>query len=229
VIARGEEEKESMRVVVAGGHGQVALLFGELASERHDVVGLVRNPNHIPDLEAVGMTAEVVDLEDVSAGGLADVIGGSDAFVFSAGAGPGSGAARKETVDYEAAVKSVEACQTAGVKRFVMVSAMGTDQPPEDDSVFAVYLRAKSRADAHLMESGLEWTVLRPGRLTDDAPTGRVRIARHVPRGRVPRADVAAVIDEILGSDATIGSIFELVGGDTPIAEAVAAATRRSA
>lgn len=214
-----------MRVVVVGGHGQVALRFGELASSRHDLVGLVRNPDHVADLEAVGMTAEVVDMEEVSVDGLAELIRGFDALVFTAGAGPGSGVARKETVDYGAAVASVDACEAAGVSRFVMVSAMGTDNPPQDDSVFSVYLRAKARADAYLMESSLDWTVLRPGRLNNDPPTGQVRLSRHVPRGRVSRADVAAVIAALLERDNTIGSILELVGGDTPIAEAIAAAT----
>ncbi len=210
-----------MRIVVAGGHGKIARLLGELASVDHEVVGLIRRPEQIGDLEAVGMGAEVVDLEEVSTSELGETIGGFDALVFAAGAGPGSGAARKETVDYGAAVKAVEAAEAAGVRRFVMVSAMGTDHPPSDDSVFSVYLRAKARADAALMDSSLDWTVVRPGSLTDDPATGRVRLARHVDRGRIPRADVASVIAEALRSDNTVGRVFEVVGGDTPIDEAV--------
>lgn len=211
-----------MRVAIAGGHGKVALLLGQLMSPEHDVTGLIRKPGHVSDLEEAGMGARLVDLETASPSELAEAIEGFDGLVFSAGAGPGSGAARKETVDYGAAVKSIEAAQAAGVRRFVMVSAMGTDHPPGDDSVFSIYLRAKARADAALMESSLDWTVVRPGRLTDDPGTGRVHLARHVDKAEIPRADVAAVIAEMLRRDSTVGKVFEVVGGSAPIPEAVA-------
>lgn len=211
-----------MRVVVAGGHGQIALLFGGLAAPEHEVIGLIRDPDQSGDLEAVGMTPLVVDLEAADTARLAEAMAGCDAVVFAAGAGPGSGAARKETVDYGGAVKCVDAAREAGAHRFLMVSAMGTDDPPADDSVFSVYLRAKSRADAYLMGSDLDWTVVRPGRLTDEPPTGRVHLARHVPRGEVPRADIAAVLSACLGEDTTRDRVFEVVGGDTPIPAALA-------
>ncbi|MFP3913447.1 MAG: SDR family oxidoreductase [Actinomycetota bacterium] len=210
-----------MRIVVAGGHGQIARLFGELVSPDHEVVGLIRDPAQSADLEEVGMRPVVVDLEEAGPPELARIIHGSDALVFSAGAGPGSGATRKETVDYGAAVKSMEAAASAGVARFVMVSAMGTDDPPPDDSVFSTYLRAKARADSRLMGSSLAWTVVRPGRLTDEAGTGRVRLARHVERGTVPRQDVAAVLVGVLQRDGTVGKVFEVVSGDTPISRAL--------
>lgn len=211
-----------MRIAVAGGHGQIARRFGELATPEHEVIGLIRDPGQSGDLEAVGMSALVLDLEDADTNQVTQAVAGCDALVFSAGAGPGSGAARKETVDYGGAVKCVDATVQAGVRRFLMVSAMGTDDPPQDDSVFSVYLRAKAGADTHLMDSILDWTIVRPGRLTDEAPTGRVQIDRHVPRGNVPRAEVAAVLLECLRNDGTVGTVFELVGGDTPIPEAVA-------
>lgn len=210
-----------MQIVVAGAHGKIALQFGELVASQHQVLGLIRSPDQVRDLETAGMAPEVVDLESVSSPQLAEVIVGFDALVFAAGAGPGSGAARKETVDYGAAAKSIEAAEAAGVRRFVMVSAMGTDDPPTDDSVFSVYLRAKARADAALMSSNLDWTVVRPGRLTDDPATGRVRLARHVPRGEIPRRDVAAVLAEVLANGHTVGRVLEVVGGDTPIPEAI--------
>lgn len=212
-----------MRVVVAGGHGQIARLFGELAAPEHEVIGLIRDPDQSGDLEAVGMTPLVVDIEAADTARLAEAMAGCDAVVFAAGAGPGSGAVRKETVDYGGAVKCVDAASDAGARRFLMVSAMGTDDPPADDSVFSIYLRAKSRADAYLMDSDLDWTVVRPGRLTDEPPTGRVHLARHVPRGDVPRADIAAVLIACLDEDATWGKVFEVVGGDTPIPAALAA------
>lgn len=212
-----------MRVVVAGGHGQIALLFGEQASGAHEVVGLIRDPAQTADLEAAGLQPEVIDLEQAPVEEVAAVCEEAGAIVFAAGAGPGSGAERKETVDYGAAVKCLEAAWSTGVRRFLMVSAMGTDDPPTDDSVFSVYLRAKARADTALMDSDLDWTVVRPGRLTDDPGTGRVHLARHVPRGEISRSDVAAVLRGCLEDNRTVGQVFEVVGGDTPISEAIAA------
>ena len=210
------------RITIAGGHGQIALLLGTQLFERGDQpVGLIRDDALGDDLRDRGIEPVLLDLEAASVDRYAAAINGSDAVVFAAGAGPGSGAERKETVDFAAAVKLREAAEAAGVPRYVMVSAMGTDDPPLDDDVFSVYLRAKARADRDLAASSLAWTIVRPGRLTDDDPTGRVRAARHVPRGEVPRADVAAVLGAVLADDTTIGRVFEVVGGDTPITDAV--------
>lgn len=215
-----------MRVVIAGAHGQIARhLARRLVADGHDVAGLVRNPDHLDDLSADGTDGIVLDLEEVETHELADVLSGADALVFAAGAGPNSGAPRKETVDYGAAVRCLSAMQVAGVPRYVMVSAMGTDDPPQDDAVFSVYLRAKARADRAVMDSDRDWTVVRPGRLTDDEPTGDVALARHVERGEIPRADVAAVLAAVLADDTTAGHVFEVVGGDTPIPDALAALT----
>lgn len=210
------------RITIAGGHGQVALLLTELLVERDDeVVGLIRSLSQSADLRAHGATPAVLDLEKASVEELATAITGSDAVVFAAGAGPGSGAARKETVDHDAAVLLRRAAEQAGVERYVMVSAMGTDDPPDGDDVFSVYLRAKARADRDLADSGLAWTIVRPGRLTDDPPTGRVRLGRHVTRGEVPRADVAAVLAAVIAEDDTIGRVLEVVGGEQPIEAAL--------
>ena len=211
-----------MDVAIAGGHGQIALHLSRMLSQRGDRVrGLIRDELQSNDLRAVGSEPVVVDLEQASAAEIAEAISGADAVVFAAGAGPGSGAARKETVDYEGAVKLLEAAQVAGAQRYVMVSSMGADNPPSGDQVFNVYLRAKARADQAVMDSDRAWTVVRPGRLTNDAGTGRVRLARHVNRGEVPREDVAAVIVAVLGDDRTIGHVFELVGGDSDIGNAL--------
>ena len=215
-----------MRVVIAGAHGKVARhLARRLVTDGHEVVGLVRDPAHVPDLEADGTHPVLLDLEAAETSELADALVGADALVFAAGAGPGSGAARKETVDFGAAVRTLSATQIADVPRYVMVSAMGTDDPPEDDEVFSVYLRAKARADRALMDSDRDWTVVRPGRLTDDAATGHVTLGRHVERGSIPRDDVAAVIVAVLDEPATIGHVIEVVGGDTPITDALQART----
>ncbi|MDO3402081.1 SDR family oxidoreductase [Mycolicibacterium neoaurum] len=211
-----------MRVVIAGGHGQIALILERLLAERGDTaVGLVRNPAHVPDLEAVGASAEVLDLERTSTAALAEVLGGADAVVFAAGAGPGSGVARKQTVDRDAAILLADAAEAAGVPRYVMVSAISADDRSLDDAydeVYRAYIRAKAEADAEVRaRSGLHSTIVRPGRLTNDAGTGRVHIAESTGRGEIPRADVAAVLLAVLDHPDTAGRTFELIAGDTPI------------
>jgi uncharacterized protein YbjT (DUF2867 family) len=216
-----------MDVAIAGGHGQIALHLSRMLSQRGDTArGIIRAEDQREDLADAGARGVVLDLERASVVELEDAIAGADAVVFAAGAGPGSGAARKETVDYEAAVKLRDAAEQAGVRRYVMVSAMGTDDPPDGDDVFAVYLRAKARADRAVMDSDLAWTIVRPGRLTNDAGTGRVTLARHVGRGAIPREDVAAVVVAALDDTAATGHIVEVVGGATPIVEALGAVTQ---
>lgn len=215
-----------MDVAIAGGHGQIALHLSRMLSTRGDTVrGIIRSADQQDDLDAVGARGVVLDLERASVVEVADAIDGADAVVFAAGAGPGSGAARKDTVDYEASVKLRKAAEQAGVGRYIMISSMGTDDPSDGDGVFDVYLRAKARADRDLMASDLAWTIIRPGRLTNDPSTGRVTLARHVERGEVPREDVAAVIVAALDNTASAGHIVEVVSGDTPIADALAAVT----
>ena len=219
-----------MFVVVAGAHGQVARRLGRLLSGRGDtVVGIVRDPGHTADLEADGVQPVVLDLESASVDEVADVVSGADAVVFAAGAGPGSGAERKDTVDRAAAVLLADAAERAEVPRYLLVSSMGVDGVAEGattsdmDEVFAAYLRAKLAAEQDLLgRPGLASTVLRPGGLTDDPGTGRVTIAPRVDRGSVPRDDVAAVLRALLDTPRD-GAVVELVGGDTPIADAVAA------
>ena len=215
-----------MRVVIAGGHGQVALLLERRLTEIGDeAVGIVRNPDHVADVEATGAEAAVLDLEHATVEEVAALLAGADAVVFAAGGGPGSGAARKETVDKGAAILLADAAEQAEVRRYVMVSSMGTDRAdPDSDDVFQVYLRAKRAADDDLRARDLDWTVVHPGRLTDEPGTGRVRVGR-LERGDVPRADVAAVIAAALHDDRTVGRDFDLLAGDTPVEEALAPTT----
>jgi nucleoside-diphosphate-sugar epimerase len=218
-----------MRVVLAGAHGQIARRLGRLLSTRGDsVVGIVRNVAHEPDLRGDGVDPVVLDLESASVDDVAAVVSGADAVVFAAGAGPGSGAGRKDTVDRGAAVLLADAAERAGVRRYLLVSSMGTDSvadgrtPGGMDDVFLAYLRAKLAAEQDLLgRPALAVTVLRPGGLTDEPGTGHVTLARHVPRGSVPRDDVAAVLLALLDTprDSTVA---ELVSGPTPLAEAVA-------
>jgi nucleoside-diphosphate-sugar epimerase len=218
-----------MRIAIAGAHGQVARRLGRLLSARGDtVVGIVRNPDHRADLESDGVQPAVVDLESASAGDVADVVSGADAVVFAAGAGPGSGAARKHTVDKGAAILLADAAEQAGVRPYLLVSSMGAElarqgTPPGMDPVFATYLQAKLAAeDAILPRPALATTIVRPGSLTDEPGTGRVTLARRAERGSVPRDDVAAVLLAFLDRPHD-GAIVELVSGPTPIDEAVAA------
>src|SRR5450755_1717072 len=216
-----------MRVVIAGGHGKIALLLERLLAERGDqAVGLIRNPAHAAEVHEAGAEAVVRDLEAASAEDVAVLLSGADAVVFAAGAGPGSGAARKDSVDRAACVLLAEAAARAGVRRFVQVSSMGAGQPPEPggDEVWAAYITAKTAAEDDLRSRDLDWTILRPGGLTDAARTGRVRLAPPpVPRGTIPRADVAAVITALLDEPGSRHQTLELVSGDTPIAAAVGA------
>lgn len=212
-----------MRVVIAGGHGQIALLLEERLSEEGDrPVGLVRNPDHVADLEQRGAEAVVLDLESVTAEELATRLDGADAVVFAAGGGPKSGAARKETVDKGAAILLADAAERAGVRRYVMVSSMGTDQAdPDSDDVFQVYLRAKKAADDDLRARDLDWTIIQPGRLTDRSGTGHVTLDPAVDPREIPRRDVAHAVAVALREPATVGRHFTLLSGDTPIETAL--------
>src|SRR5580658_10216154 len=139
-----------MRVVIAGGHGKIALLLEQLLAERgNQAVGLIRNPGHAAEVRKAGAEAVVCDLETAAAEDVCGLVAGADAVVFAAGAGPGSGAARKDTVDRAAGVLMASAAERAGVRRFVQVSSMGAGQPPRpgSDDVWAAYITAKTAAE----------------------------------------------------------------------------------
>ena len=212
-----------MDILVAGGHGQIALrLLGLLAARGHTARGLIRSPAQAADLQAVGAVPVLGDLENDAT--LDAYVKGADAVVFAAGAGPGSGAARKRTVDLGGAVKLADAARTTGVRRYVMISSIGADRPDAAGESMRAYLRAKAEADDYVRAAGLEHTIVRPGSLTDDPGTGLVRVsAEPGGRGPVPRDDVAAVLATVLTTRMAIDATFELFTGDTPIAEALAA------
>jgi uncharacterized protein YbjT (DUF2867 family) len=216
-----------MRVVIAGGHGKIALRLGRLLAARGDeVVGLVRNPDHVADVRATGASAEVLDLEGSAVDAITPVLAGADAVVFAAGAGPGSTAERKDTVDRAAAVLLADAAVAAGVGRYLLVSATGVDAEPDPErgEVWAAYVRAKKAAEVQVAERAVALTVLRPGPLTDDPPVGRVSLGPPgLQRVAVTRDDVAAVLAGLLADPATDGALLDLMGGDTPVADALAA------
>jgi uncharacterized protein YbjT (DUF2867 family) len=212
-----------MVVAIAGAHGKIGLRLARLLTERGDrVLGLIRDPAQAGDLAVAGAEAVVRDLERDGAADIADGIAGAEAIVFSAGAGPGSGAERKLTLDRDGAILMIEAAKLAGASRYVIVSSMGADPSHEGDEVFDVYLRAKGEADEAVAASGLDHTIVRPGHLTDAPGTGRVRIGDSVGRGEVSRDDVAAVLAATLTEAATVGKTFELVAGEDEIEAAFA-------
>ena len=218
-----------MRIVVAGAHGKVARRLARLLTARGDtVVGIIRNPGHRADLETDGVLPAVLDLEAASVEEVAEASTDADAVVFAAGAGPGSGAERKHTVDYGAAMLLAKAAERAGVRPYLLISSMGVQEarkgtPRGMDPVFAAYLQAKLRSEDEILpRPALDTTIVRPGRLTDDPGTGRVTLGHGIEPGEVPRDDVAAVLAEILHR-MKINDVVEVVSGPTPVQEAVAA------
>jgi uncharacterized protein YbjT (DUF2867 family) len=211
-----------MDVVVLGGHGQVARhMLARLAARGDRARGIVRNPEHVEDLEAIGAEGLVGDVERED---ITPLVAGADAVVMAAGAGPGSGPERKRTVDLGGALKLIDAARANGVTRYVIVSAMGAGHPGSASGPMGPYIEAKAEADAALAQSGLDYTIVRPGGLTDDPETGGVDAAEHLGRrGSITRADTAAVLVAVLDTPSTIGRTFEVLGGETPIAEAIAA------
>ncbi|AGZ45021.1 SDR family oxidoreductase [Actinoplanes friuliensis] len=210
-----------MDILVAGGHGQIALrLLKLLAGQGHTARGLIRSPDQAGDLTAVGAVPVIGDLENDET--LDAYVQGADAVVFAAGAGPGSGAARKRTVDLGGAVKLADAARSTGVRRYVLVSSIGAHDPASGGESMSAYLQAKAEADEYVQASGLDYTIVRPGSLTDDPGTGLVKVSTTFGnRGPVARDDVAAVLAATLATPATIGKTFELFTGDTPVAEAL--------
>ena len=214
-----------MHVAIAGAHGQIGRLLARRLTTRGDRVrGLVRNPDHGDDVRSDGAEPVVCDLEHDGVEAIARAIEGCDAVVFAAGAGPGSGPERKLTMDRDGAIKLARAASAAGVPRYVMVSSVGAEDPPGGDDTFSVYLRAKAEADAALVASGLRWTIVRPGMLTDDAADERVRIQTTAVREKVPRDDVAAVLAAVLHRDGSDGATVYVVDGDETVDTALDAA-----
>src|SRR5262245_36574132 len=212
------------RIAVVGGHGQVARhLLHDLRRSEHDPVALVRREEYRRELESRGAQVRLLDIENARAEDFAAAFEGCHAVVFTAGGGPDGNKERKRTVDLEGSLKSIEGARRAGIKRFVQVSAIGVDNPlpPDTDDVWRAYVEAKRDADAALRESDLKWTIIRPGRLTDDTATGLVALGPDVARGAVTRADVAAVLAAVLDEPGSVGKQWNLINGDVPVGDAV--------
>ncbi len=185
------------------------------------VIAIIRNPDHRNELSRLGASPVLCDLERASVDELAAAIEGADAAVFAAGAGPGSGAPRKLTMDRDGALKLLAAAQKAGVRRYLIISSVGAENPPAGDDGFSVYLRAKADADAAVQASDREWTIVRPGRLTDDPKTGRIRVSSTPFRGQVSRDDVAAVLARLVHDPRAARHTLYVNGGDQPIEQAL--------
>ncbi len=214
------------RISIVGGHGQIAqLLISELVAAGHQPVALVRKPEQVAELEALGAETAMLDIEQDDEDRFAEVFAGSDAVVFAAGGGGDGNIERKKTVDLGGSLKSIAGATTAGVQRFVQISAISVDEPVPDDTEegWKAYVMAKRDADTALRDSDLDWTIIRPGGLTDDPATGQVELGPDVDRGEVSRADVAKVLAACLGDDRTIGQQWTLVGGSTPVDDAITA------
>jgi nucleoside-diphosphate-sugar epimerase len=213
-----------MMVAIAGGHGKIALrLTRRLSARGETVVGLIRKPEHADDVRAQGGQPVLCDLEHATVPEISAAVSGASAVVFAAGAGPNSGAQRKLTVDRDGAIKLLEAATTVDVPRYLIISSVGTENPPDGDDVFSVYLRAKAEADQAVQASDLAWTIVRPGRLTDAPGTGRVRIERDPFRGEIPRDDVAAVLDAVLLHPHAKRRILYANAGETDVDQALEA------
>ncbi|MBC7725321.1 MAG: NAD(P)H-binding protein [Burkholderiaceae bacterium] len=214
-----------MKITIAGGHGQIALLLSDLLSKAgHSPIALIRNPAHADEVRAAGAEPVLLDLESSSLADVASALDGSDAVVFAAGAGPGSGAERKLTVDRDGAILLANAAAAAGVRRVVVISAIGADTfDATSAEEFQVYLRAKSEADASVRALDLDWTIVRPGTLVDTPGTGLIAAGTEVSRGSISRADVATVIAASITGSAALRTQFEVVAGTTPVGEALAA------
>lgn len=215
------------RIAIVGGHGQIARhLLRDLRRSEHDAVALVRREEYRSELEGLGAEVRLLDIESQDAAAFAAAFEGCGAVVFAAGGGPDGNVERKRTVDLEGSLKSIEGARQAGIARFVQVSAIGVDDPVADDTqeVWRAYVEAKRDADTALRASDLDWTILRPGRLTDEPATGRVALGPSLERGSVTRADVAAVVAAVLDEPGAVGQQWDLVAGDLSVAEAIAAA-----
>ncbi|MFW6867427.1 SDR family oxidoreductase [Nocardioides sp. CPCC 206347] len=218
-----------MRIAIVGGNGQISrLLHPLLVAAGHQPVALVRNEDHRAGLEALGAEVRLLDIEGQDVDGFAAAFDGCDAVVFSAGGGPDGNVERKRTVDLEGALKSIAAAGQLGIRRFVQVSAINVDEPVAADAgdVWAAYVAAKRDADIALRASSLDWTILRPGLLTDEPPTGLVALGADLPRGSVTRADVAAVLAAVVERDDTIGRQWNLIGGNMSVSAAIDEAIR---
>ncbi|WP_372982643.1 SDR family oxidoreductase [Marinobacter sediminum] len=210
-----------MHVFIAGANGQIGQhLLREIADSNHEARALIRHPDQGPELQQLGATETVLgDLEQ----DCSEAMRGCDAVIFAAGSGPHTGPDKTIDVDQDGAIRLVDTAKAMGIKRFIIVSSMGAGAPEKGPEKLQHYLRAKHNADEHLKNSGLDYTIVRPGRLTDDDGTGKVTVSADLKEvGKIPRQDVARVLLAVLDSDNATDAVFDVVSGETPVPEALA-------
>lgn len=207
-----------MKITIVGAHGSIAqLLHPKLIEKGHSVRGLIRKEEQVETLKKMGVEPVIVDIEHAE--DISKAVGDADAVVFAAGAGAGSGKERKWSVDRDGAIKLMEACAKNDIQRYIMISVMGLDEP-RGSEVFQVYQKAKAEADEALINSGLNYTIIKPGKLTDEDGTGKISVG-DLEVGEIPREDVASVIAESIEHENTFHKTFDLLKGDSSIDEAL--------
>ncbi len=210
-----------MHVFIAGANGQIGqYLLQEMAESDHEARALIRHPDQGPELQQLGATETVLgNLEQ----DCSEAMKGCDAVIFAAGSGPHTGPDKTIDVDQDGAIRLVDTARAIGIKRFIIVSSMRAEEPEKGPEKLRHYLQAKHNADQHLKNSGLDYTIVRPGQLTNDEGTGMVAVSpRQAEFGKIPRQDVARVLLAALDSEATINRVFDVVSGDTPVPDALA-------
>lgn len=213
-----------MKVLVVGANGQIGKHLVSFIQEKDNLQAkaMIRKEEQVSYFKELGAETAVVDLEG-EIDDIAEAAKGVDAVVFTAGSGPKTGKDKTLMIDLDGAVKTIEATKKAGVKRFIMVSSFDTTRQAiqEAPESFAPYVVAKHYADEWLKATDLDYTIVHPGGLTNDEGTGKVTVSMSGEMGKVPREDVARAILVTLENDSTIGKEFQIVGGDTPVEEAV--------
>lgn len=210
-----------MHVFIAGANGQIGQhLLQEMADSDHEARALIRHPDQGPQLQQLGATETVLgDLEQ----DCSEAMKGCDVVIFTAGSGPHTGPDKTIDVDQDGATRLIDTARAMGIKRFIMVSSMRAEEPEAGPEKLRHYLHAKRNADEHLKNSGLNYTIVRPGGLTNDEGSGKVTVSAKLDDfGKIPRQDVARVLLAVLDSDNTDNRVFDVVSGDTPVAEALA-------
>ncbi|MFC7063672.1 SDR family oxidoreductase [Halobacillus seohaensis] len=206
-----------MRVLVIGANGKVGKhIVSKLHKSEHEPVAMVRDPDQVPQFEEMGISSVLGNLEKDFESAFYKI----DAVIFAAGSGPDTGADKTILIDQEGAIKSVERAKHFGVHRFVMLSSMAADRPEAGPSGLKHYLYAKHRADEFLKQSGLNYTIVRPGGLTDEPGTGLVKLQEHMNKfGEIPREDVADSIVHLLSVPKAEFKSYDLISGDQSINE----------
>lgn len=211
-----------MKILVVGANGQIGRHFVQMLSETNEHIpkAMVRRQDQVSYFNALGVETVLVSLED-SVDEIAQAMDGCDAVVFTAGSGGSTGADKTLLIDLDGAAKTIEAAKRTGIDRFLMVSAIYADRRENWTEDMAPYYVAKHHADNILRASGLTYTIIRPGLLTNDSGTGQITASEQLDRGAIPREDVAAILLHSLTNEHVYNKAFEVVSGNDSIEDAL--------